>query len=132
MRILQDLKYSREHQWVKVEGNKARVGITDFAQSQLGDVVFIKVPTVGDNVTAGESFSVVESVKVVSDIYAPVSGVIFAVNRALNDTPENVNIDAYGEGWIAVIEMSNPVELESLMNSDTYRESTAKEGHSLC
>ena len=125
----QELKYSREHEWVRVEGNRATVGITDFAQHQLGDVVFVEVPTVGAAVTAGQGFSVVESVKAVSDIYAPLSGTVVAVNDALNDTPEIINGDPYGDGWIAVIEMSNPGELDALLDAAGYEKFTAEGGH---
>ncbi len=125
----QELKYSREHEWVRVEGNRATVGITDFAQHQLGDVVFVEVPTVGAAVTVGQGFSVVESVKAVSDIYAPLSGTVAAVNDALNDTPEIINGDPYGDGWIAVIEMSNPGELDALLDAAGYEKFTAEGGH---
>ncbi len=129
MNIPQELKYSREHEWVKVEGTKATVGITDFAQHQLGDVVFVEVPAAGTAMTAGQGFSVVESVKAVSDIYAPVSGKVVAVNDALNDTPEIINGDPYGDGWIAVIEMSNPGELDGLLDAAGYEKFTAEGGH---
>lgn len=129
MKIPQELKYSHEHEWVKVEGNRATVGITDFAQSQLGDVVFVEIPAVGAAVAAGKTFSVVESVKAVSDIYAPVSGKIVAVNDALTDTPETVNTDPYGDGWIAVIEMADPGELAALLDAKAYGEFTAEGGH---
>jgi len=129
MNIPQELKYSREHEWVRVEGNRATVGITDFAQHQLGDVVFVEVPTVGAAVTAGQGFSVVESVKAVSDIYAPVSGTVVAVNDALTDAPETINGDPYGAGWIAVIEMSKPDELDSLLDSAGYEKFAAEGGH---
>jgi glycine cleavage system H protein len=129
MNIPQELKYSSEHEWVRVEGNKATVGITDFAQHQLGDVVFVEVPTAGAAVTAGQGFSVVESVKAVSDIYAPVSGKVVSVNDALTDTPELVNSDPYGDGWIAVIELSDPGELDSLLDAAGYEKLTAEGGH---
>lgn len=129
MKILPDLKYSKEHEWVKVEGNRVTVGITDFAQSQLGDVVFVEIPAVGAAVAAGKTFSVVESVKAVSDIYAPVSGKIVAVNDALTDTPETVNSDPYGDGWIAVIEMADPGELAALLDAAAYEKFTAEGGH---
>ncbi len=129
MKILPDLKYSQEHEWVKVEGNRATVGITDFAQSQLGDVVFVEIPAVGAAVAAGKTFSVVESVKAVSDIYAPVSGKIVAVNDALTDTPETVNSDPYGDGWIAVIELADPGELAALLDAAAYEKFTAEGGH---
>jgi glycine cleavage system H protein len=129
MNIPKELKYSREHEWVRVEGNKATVGITDFAQHELGDVVFVELPAKGAAVTAGQGFSVVESVKAVSDIYAPVSGTVTAVNDALTDAPETINADPYGAGWIAVIEMSDPGELEGLLDSAGYEKLTAEGGH---
>ena len=115
MNVPKELKYSQDHEWVKVDGKRATVGITDFAQDQLGDVVFVEVPKVGTAVIVGKAFSVVESVKAVSDIYAPVSGVVVAVNEALNDTPETVNKDPYGEGWIAVIDQLHELPAKRLI-----------------
>lgn len=129
MNFPKELKYSREHEWVRVEGNRATVGITDFAQSQLGDVVFVEIPAIGTVVSVGKTFSVVESVKAVSDIYAPVSGTIVAVNDELADVPETVNGDPYDQGWIAVIELSNPSELDDLLDSDAYEQLAAEGGH---
>lgn len=129
MSIPKELKYSKEHEWVRVEGSRATVGITDFAQHELGDVVFVEVPAAGAAVTAGKAFSVVESVKAVSDIYVPVSGTVVAVNDALTDAPEIINSDPYGEGWIAVIELSNPAELDGLLDSEAYEKLTAEGGH---
>jgi glycine cleavage system H protein len=129
MNLPNDLKYTKDHEWIKIEGNRATVGITDHAQAQLGDIVFLEVPAVGKIVTAGKSFSVVESVKAVSDIYAPVTGVVVEVNEALNDEPENVNRDPYGAGWIAVIEMQPGVALEGLLDAATYAEVAVKGGH---
>ncbi len=120
MNILQELKYSKDHEWVKIEGNRATVGITDFAQSQLGDVVFVEVPSVNAAVKSGAGFSVVESVKAVSDIYAPLSGTVVEVNEELTDAPETVNSDPYGAGWIAVIEISDASEVAQLMDADAY------------
>ncbi|WP_378954519.1 glycine cleavage system protein GcvH [Pelosinus sp. sgz500959] len=122
MKILAELKYSRDHEWVKIEGNRARIGITDYAQSQLGDVVFVEVPTIDSHIAVGMGFSVVESVKAVSDIYAPVGGVIVEVNEALTDAPEIMNEDPYGEGWLAVIEMDAETDLGELLSSDEYEE----------
>jgi glycine cleavage system H protein len=124
-----NLKYSREHEWVRVEGQRAVVGITDFAQSQLGDVVFVELPAVGATLIAGKRFSVVESVKAVSDIFAPVNGKVLEINETLNDAPEKVNQDPYGEGWIAVIEWTSAGDLAELMNSEAYAEQVAKGGH---
>ena len=117
----EDLKYSSEHEWVAVDGNRARIGITDYAQDALGDVVFVSLPASGASVAAGSTCAEVESTKSVSDIYAPVSGTIVEVNTALDDTPERVNTDPYGDGWIFVVEMSDPGELTGLMDADAYR-----------
>lgn len=129
MKIPAELKYSRDHEWVKIEGNRARVGITDFAQSQLGDVVFLEVPSVDTPISVGTGFSVVESVKAVSDIYAPVSGIIVEVNEALTDTPEIMNEDPYGEGWLVVIEISDQDTLGELLTSDEYEKLIESGGH---
>jgi glycine cleavage system H protein len=124
-----ELKYTGDHEWVRLEGSRAVVGITDFAQSQLGDVVFVEVPEPGTAVTAGSGFSVVESVKAVSDIYAPLSGTVVEVNEALSDTPEAVNQDPYGAGWIAVIEITDRSELDQLLDSTEYEKLAAEEAH---
>lgn len=121
MNIPQELKYSKNHEWVRVEGDRIIVGIDDYAQSQLGDVVFVELPEVNAVVACGDSFSVVESVKAVSDIYAPVSGKIIEVNELLIDTPECMNQDPYGQGWIAVIELTDKSELTDLLDSEAYR-----------
>lgn len=115
-----DLKYSREHEWVRVSGKRGIVGITDFAQKELGDVVFVELPAVGDSATAGGEFAVVESVKAVSEVYAPVSGTVVEINEGLADHPEVINQDPYGEGWIAVIELADPGELENLLSAEDY------------
>lgn len=124
-----ELKYSRDHEWVKIEGTRVRVGITDYAQSQLGDVVFVEVPTVDSKIAVGAGFSVVESVKAVSDIYAPVGGVIVEVNETLTDAPEIMNEDPYGEGWLVVIEIADPADLNQLLSSDEYEKLIAEGGH---
>ncbi|MCL6598423.1 MAG: glycine cleavage system protein GcvH [Alicyclobacillus macrosporangiidus] len=116
-----DLKYSKEHEWVRVEGNRAYVGITDFAQDELGDIVFVELPEVGAQVTANETFGTVESVKTVSDLFAPVSGKVVEVNGALADNPEKVNESPYGDGWMIVVEMSNPEELNQLLDAAGYQ-----------
>jgi glycine cleavage system H protein len=121
MNIPDDLRYSAEHEWVRVDANLATVGITDFAQDSLGDVVFVQLPEVGTDVIAGASVSEIESTKSVSDIYAPVSGVVTAVNEALADTPELVNQDPYGQGWIMTIELSEPAEVDALLDAGAYR-----------
>ncbi|MBM3660502.1 MAG: glycine cleavage system protein GcvH [Actinobacteria bacterium] len=115
------LKYSAEHEWVAVDGTRARIGITDFAQDALGDVVFVNLPALGTTVAAGATCAEVESTKSVSDIYAPVSGEIVEVNGALDDAPEMVNTDPYGEGWIFVVELRDPGELDALMDAAGYR-----------
>lgn len=122
MNVPKDLKYSVDHEWVKVEGNLARIGITDFAQSELGDIVFIELPAVGDEVTAGDTFGSIESVKTVSDLFNPVSGKVVEVNQELEDHPEWVNEDPYGKGWMIVVEMSHPDELEKLLSAEEYEE----------
>ena len=129
MNCPKELKYTANHEWVKIEGNRATVGITDFAQSQLGDVVFIEVPVVGAKATAGKAFAVVESVKAVSDIYAPVNGVVVAANDELTDAPETVNQDAFGKGWIAVIELSDDRSGEELLDSVAYAKVAEEGGH---
>ena len=129
MQFPTNLKYSKEHEWVRLEGNKAVVGITDFAQSQLGDVVFVELPTLGAVAVAGKRFSVVESVKAVSDIFAPVNGTVVEINDTLNDAPEKVNQDPYGQGWIAVLELKDTAELTELMDSEAYAAQVAKGGH---
>jgi glycine cleavage system H protein len=121
MTIPDGLHYSTDHEWVAVDGTRARIGITDYAQDALGDVVFVDVPAVGRTVAAGESMSEVESTKSVSDIYAPVSGAITAVNDLLTSQPDALNRDPYGEGWICEIELSDPGELETLLDAAGYR-----------
>lgn len=115
------LRYTNDHEWVAVEGSRARIGITDYAQEALGDVVFVQAPKVGESVSAGDSFSEVESTKSVSDIYAPVSGTIVAVNDQLSSAPELLNSDPYGDGWICEIEMSNPSDLDALLDAVGYQ-----------
>ena len=120
MNVPEDLRYSADHEWVKIEGERARIGITDYAQDALGDVVYVQVPGAGATVKAGESFSEIESTKSVSDIYAPVSGTVVEVNADLADTPQRVNDDPYGEGWLCVIEMSDPSEVDALLDAAGY------------
>jgi glycine cleavage system H protein len=121
MNVPDDLRYSAEHEWVKLDGDVARVGITDFAQDSLGDVVYVQLPDVGLDVVAGTSVSEIESTKSVSDIYVPMSGVIRAVNEALNEQPELVNRDPYGGGWMFEITCSDAAEAEALLDADAYR-----------
>jgi glycine cleavage system H protein len=127
MEFPEDLKYSKEHEWVLVEDNVATVGITDYAQDQLGDIVFVELPAIGDKVSKEDAFGVVESVKAVSDIYAPVSGKVLEVNDDLPDNPEMVNEDPYGDGWMIKIEMNDPDELQELMTAAEYEEYVAEE-----
>jgi len=127
--ILEGLKYAKEHEWVRVEGNSVVVGITDFAQNSLTDVVFVELPEKGKKVEAGKSFCVVESVKSVSDVYAPVSGEITEVNQSLEKEPGKVNNDPYGSGWIARIEMSDKSELDKLLEAEGYMKYLAEEKH---
>jgi len=117
-----DLRYTREHEWARIEGKRARVGITHFAQDQLGDVVFVELPKVGAKVTQLKAFGVVESVKAVSDLFAPLSGVVVEVNQELTQQPERVNRDPYGTGWLVVVELSSPTEADKLMTAEQYEE----------
>lgn len=119
-KILEGLRYSESHEYVKIEGDCAVVGITDFAQEQLGNVVYVDVPEVGDEVTAGETFGAVESTKAASDLVCPVSGEVVEVNEALEDEPELVNKDAFGEGWIIKVKLTNPEEVEQLLDAKDY------------
>ena len=121
MEFPEGLRYSKEHEWVAVDGGRARVGITDYAQDALGDVVFVQLPDVGGSVSAMASIAEVESTKSVSDIYAPVGGTVVEANTALESTPEQLNEDPYGEGWIFVIEMSDPSEVDRLLDAAAYR-----------
>ncbi len=120
MQLPQHLRYSSDHEWVAVEGNRARIGITDYAQDALGDVVYVQVPALGSVVAAGESFGEVESTKSVSDVYAPVAGTVVAVNDALASSPEALNQDPYGSGWLCEIEMSNPADADALLDAAAY------------
>ena len=115
------LRYTKDHEWARVEGKRATVGITDFAQSELTDVVFVELPKVGRAVRAGEVVGTVESVKAVSEIFAPLSGKVLEVNKALEDAPEVVNQDAYGKGWMVVLEVADPSEARNLMDAPAYR-----------
>jgi len=124
-----DLQYTREHEWAKVEGDRARIGITDFAQEQLGDVVFVELPKMGARVTAMQSFGVVESVKAVSDLFAPLSGEVVEVNGELAKKPETVNADPYGQGWMIVVKYADARELDTLMSASEYEKLIAAAGH---
>ena len=127
MEIPADLLYSSEHEWVRVEDSRAVVGITDFAQDSLGDVVYVSLPTLGQVVGAGAGCAEIESTKSVSDVYTPVSGTVTAVNGAITESPETVNRDPYGEGWLFSVEMSDPTETAGLLDADAYRELTAED-----
>jgi glycine cleavage system H protein len=122
-----DLKYDKEHEWVRVDGDTAVVGISDFAQEQLGEVVFVDLPDVGSEVVAGETFGEVESVKSVSDLFSPVTGSIVEKNDGLSDAPETVNEDAYGDGWLIKVKLSDASELDGLMAAAEYEEFVAGE-----
>ncbi len=121
MNIPANLKYSPDHEWVKVDGNIATVGITDFAQGQLGDVVFVDIPSEGETLAKADVFGAIEAVKTVADAFMPVSGKIVEINTALEDSPESVNKDPYNSGWMVKIEMSDPSEIDSLLDADAYK-----------
>jgi glycine cleavage system H protein len=126
--IPSDLRYMSSHEWVRVDADgTAYVGITDHAQNAMGDLVYVELPEVGDTLAAGDEVGVVESVKAASDIYSPVSGEIIAINEALNDNPEQVNSDPFGDGWLYRIKMSDPGELEDLMSAEEYAEQLEEE-----
>jgi glycine cleavage system H protein len=121
MNFPQDLTYTATHEWIRFDGNTASVGITDYAQSELGDIIFIELPSVGHAVKAGEPFGSIEAVKTVSDMYAPLTGEISAVNEKLKDAPEIINSDCYGEGWIVRIRVSDPSAREGLLTAAQYQ-----------
>ena len=117
-----DLKYAEDHEWARQEGDEYRIGVSDFAQSQLGDITFVELPEVGDVFGAGEEFGTLESTKAVADLFLPISGEVTAVNSALEDSPGLVNEDPYGKGWVVLVKPSNPSELDDLMNRGAYLE----------
>jgi glycine cleavage system H protein len=121
MNVPGELRYSKDHEWARLEDGKVRVGITDYAQDALGDVVFVELPAVGDQVTVGDGFGEVESTKSVSELYAPLSGTVVDVNGDLTDAPERLNDDPYGEGWICVIEPDDVAQLDALLDAEGYR-----------
>lgn len=123
MNFPENLRYTSEHEWIRVEGNEAYVGITDYAQSELGEIVFVDVDTIGEQIAQGEVFGSVEAVKTVSDLNMPVSGEVLEFNETLNDQPELVNNDPYGEGWMIKISVNDPAELDSLMDAAAYQAS---------
>lgn len=121
MDIPKDLVYTKDHEWGKIEDTNLRVGISDYAQSELGDIVYVEFEKTGSKVTAGDKVGTVESVKAVSEIFAPVGGTIIEVNSALEQAPEIINTDCYGQAWMVIIDMDDPSEIDMLMNADTYR-----------
>lgn len=121
MNILDDLKYTREHEWIRVEGDLAKVGITDYAQSQMGDIVFVDVQTVGEMLEKGESLGSIEAVKTVEEVYMPVSGEIVEFNEKLSENADLLNKDPYGEGWIVKISLTDPLEINDLLDAQSYR-----------
>lgn len=120
MNFPDDLHYTKDHEWIKLDGNIATIGITDFAQKELGDIVFVEVETVGKSLGAGDVFGTVEAVKTVSDLFLPVSGTITELNSSLNNSPELVNNDPYGEGWMIKMKVDNPADVENLMSAQAY------------
>ena len=127
MAIPNDLRYSQEHEWARLEGNRVTVGITEYAQEQLGDIVYVELPAEGDRVVAGQTFGVIESVKAVSDLYAPVSGDVVAVNPDLADHPEWVNQDPYGKAWMISVAAEDPKVMDGLLDAAGYGELLARE-----
>ena len=125
--VPEDLHYSKDHEWVRVDGNVAIIGITDYAQNSLGDVVYVELPKAGDKFSANEAFGSVESVKAVSEVFSPVTGVVQQINEALADDPEIVNSDPYSQGWMIRMEMSNPGEVDSLLTAAEYEDFTKAE-----
>lgn len=121
----EDLKYTESHEWVKVDGDEATVGITDYAQSQMGDLVFVELPLLEDELFSGKEAAVVESVKTASDVYSPVTGTVISINEELTATPEKVNEDPYGDGWLFKVKMQNSGELEAMLSADDYQQKTA-------
>ncbi|NBP29507.1 MAG: glycine cleavage system protein GcvH [Flavobacteriia bacterium] len=122
MSVPTNLKYTKEHEWILIEGDVATIGITDFAQGELGDIVYVEIETVGETLSKDEVFGSVEAVKTVSDLYMPVSGEILALNEALEGNPEAVNKDPYGEGWMIKVRVSDPAELDQLMDAEAYQD----------
>src|SRR5205814_7808094 len=127
MEFPEGLRYSKEHEWVQVEGNTATIGITEFAQEELGDIVYVELPEIGEKVVKDDPFGAVESVKAVSDVYAPVSGAVLEVNDVLPDNPETINDDPYGDGWLIRVELSDADDLKDLMDADEYAEYVAQQ-----
>ncbi len=124
-----DLKYAKTHEWVRLDGDTATIGITDFAQGELSDIVYVEITAVGKKIKRDEPIGTIEAVKAVSDLYSPISGEVIEANEALKDTPANVNKDPYGEGWMAKIKVSDPTEMKSLLDAAAYTELAAKSAH---
>ena len=122
LNLPEDVKYTEDHEWVKLAGDTAKIGISDYAQDQLGDIVFVELPGVGDSFAKGDEFGTLESVKAVSELYMPVGGEVTAINEALEDAPELVNTDPYGEGWMIEVKVADASEAETLLNKDGYLE----------
>lgn len=122
MEFSSDLKYTKDHEWVKVDGDVATVGITEFAQKELGDIVFVEIETEGETLDAEETFGTVEAVKTVSDLFMPIAGEIIVVNEALEDDPSLVNSDPYGDGWMIKVKMSDPSQLDNLLSAEAYKQ----------
>jgi glycine cleavage system H protein len=122
MNIPEDLKYTKDHEWIKIEGDEATVGITDFAQGELGDIVYVDIESLDEHVDQNDVFGSVEAVKTVSDLFMPLSGEITTFNEILEDAPEKVNADPYGEGWMIKIKITDPTEIENLLDADGYKE----------
>jgi glycine cleavage system H protein len=129
MHVPEELKYTKDHEWLRIEGGEGVVGITDFAQDALGDVVFVELPAVGATLAQGDTFGVVESNKSVSDLYAPVAGTVVAINEALADAPESVNADPYGAGWMIRLALASPTGTEGLLDAAAYRQHADSEQH---
>ena len=121
MNIPEDLKYTKDHEWIKVDGESALVGITDFAQGELGDIVFVEIETQGENLKKGDIFGSIEAVKTVSDLFMPASGEVTEVNEAIADSPELINSDPFGDGWLIRIKLENPAELDDLLDAAAYK-----------
>jgi glycine cleavage system H protein len=121
-----NIKYTKDHEWIRVKGGEGFIGITDYAQGELGDIVFVELPKVGAQIQKGQSFGSVEAVKAVSDLYAPVSGTVKEVNKVINDSPDVVNKDPYGEGWMLKVVIDDPKELDSLLDVESYKKLVAQ------
>lgn len=120
MNVPANLKFTKDHEWIKIEGSEALIGITDYAQSELGEIVFVELPATGDTIAKEATFGTVEAVKAVSDLFMPVSGEVISINSLLEDKPERINEDPYGDGWMIRIQLSNPAEVESLLSAESY------------